>query len=494
MDFVKKYKTEIGIFTITACLLFHVFIRGLNPQDEGWVLYGAWRIFQGDIPYRDFQYLYTPLTAFLGTLSFSLFGVSILAERILALFIASFTTVFLAKTLYLMDVPRKFLIGIVIFFLIWGPLQTNYLSPTLISIELGIIYSYFVLKGLKSKKMKNGNKLFFAAGITAALILLSKQNFGFMVFLHVFILLLYLLKSKKPKHALFLVLGILGIFTAMLAYLLTTSSFTAFLSEMYSFLIIESIAEHGPSYANAWTYPAPLFYKIGKIAFYSMPLFVSLLAAFMAIKKRSILFFAALLSSLFYLVGFQPTMDTIHITPLIALSSLSIGSLYILWDYKFTGKILTGPIIILLILGIYNGIFRNYYKWFAPLYTSDTLLTSSRARILVHPSDAAIFNTTAKYLSNSTKADDSIFNYGMTPILYFLSERKSPSRFNTIETRNGEGKNLKILLQELSQNSPTLIIVDGELRGINPTIESFILQRYTLDTTISGRLVFKITQ
>ena len=79
----------------------------------------------------------------------------------------------------------------------------------------------------------------------------------------------------------------------------------------------------------------------------------------------------------------------------------------------------------------------------------------------------------------------------MTPLLYFLSERKSPSRFNTIETRNVEGKNLNILLQELSQNSPSLIIVDGELRGINPTIESFILQNYILNTTISGRLVFK---
>ena len=491
MYFINKYKTEIGIFTITACLLFNIFIRGLNPQDEGWVLYGAWRIFQGDTPYKDFQYLYTPLTAFLGALSFSLFGVSILAERILALIITSFTSVFLASTLSLMKIPRKFSIGIVVFFLIWGPLQTNYLSPTLISIEIGIIYLYFVLKGLASKKLGDSNRFFLTAGIAAALTLLCKQNFGFSLFLHVFILISYLVISRRNKNALFLGVGIFGILTGYLIYLLTTSSILPFFNEMYSFLIVESIAEHGPSYLNAWTYPAPLFYKIGKITFYSTPLFVSLVAAFVAIKKRSTLFFAALLSSLFYLVGFQPTMDTIHITPLIAFSSLSIGSLYSLWDYKFTGKILTGPLIVLTILGVYNGIFRNYYKWFAPISTSNTLLTSSRARILVHPSDAAIFNTTASYLSNSTNEDKYIFNYGMTPLLYFLSERKSPSRFNTIETRNVEGKNLNILLQELSQNLPSLIIVDGELRGINPTIESFILQNYILNTTISGRLVFK---
>jgi hypothetical protein len=56
--------------------------RWTNPYDEGFVVFGAVRVLNGDVPYRDFWTQHAPGQFYLVALLFKVFGVSLLTERI----------------------------------------------------------------------------------------------------------------------------------------------------------------------------------------------------------------------------------------------------------------------------------------------------------------------------------------------------------------------------------------------------------------------------
>ncbi len=487
MKLFIQHKTQFFIFFVSFALLFHAFIRGYNPQDEGWVLYGAWRIFEGGVPYRDFQYLYTPLSAFLGSLSF-VFDISIFSERMLALTLSSLTATVLYSFLNQLKFSHVTSILITAFFLVWGPLHSNFLSPTILSVEVGIVYLY-VLNRIISGKTKSHTSLFIA-GSLVSLVLLTKQNFGAGVLVHSVVVFTMVKMRFSITKSIVFVIGIVTPIIIFVFYLLMTNSFQYFMREMYDFLVLDAILNDGFKYHTPFTFPAPLFYKLAKIALYFSPLLLGIWTFLVCIKKRSHYFYIPLLLILFFYVGIQPVMDTVHLTPIIAFSSICIG-IFLKCSNSRTQKVITHLIFFLLILGIYSGIFRNYFKWFAPLYTNTGQIESKHAKILIEPNDALAINSIVSYITQHSNSDESIFNYGMTPIFYFLSARQSPSKFNTIETRNVQGENLEILLQELESNPPHLIISDGEFRNINPRVELFILENYERTATVGGRTFYK---
>lgn len=487
MKLLHQNKIQIFIFLGTFALLFHIFIRGYNPQDEGWVLYGAWRIFEGSIPYKDFQYLYTPLTAFLGALSFLIFDVSILSERLIALLIASFTSVVLYNFFQNLKISSYFSILLVGYFVVWGPLQTNYLSPAIVSIELGIFYLYFMFNSFQSKE--KSNIFAFITGIFVPLIILTKQNFGAAIFLHALIVGFFLMRQRHQNLKYFIAGSLIPAFIFSF-YLIATTSFDDFIYEMYSFLILDA-ATGGFTYHTPLTYPAPILYKAAKIILYALPLAIPNFLLYFFVRQKSKIFLIPLLLVLFYFAGIQPVIDTIHVTPLIAFSAIGTGLFSLQIRNKKLKLFMFSFICILIVVGIYNGIYRNYFKWFAPLYTNTGQIESKHAKILIEPNDALAINSIVSYITQHSNSDESIFNYGMTPIFYFLSARQSPSKFNTIETRNVQGENLEILLQEFELNPPHLIVSDGEFRNINPRVELFILENYERTATVGGRTFYK---
>jgi len=491
MRHIIQFKTQLFIFFTTFALLFHAFIRGYNPQDEGWVLYGGMRILNGALPYLDFQYLYTPLSALLSAFSFSIFGESILSERILALIFASITSVFLFNIFSILRIKPIISILMLATFATWGPLFTNYLSPAIIAIELSIMYIYFLIRTFNSPKSKSNNIYLFLAGCIASLVLLTKQNFGASILLHEIIVAIYLFKVGSKRKIMFLLRGTLFILGVFSLYLILSNSIRPFFHEMYSFLILDAIISDGFKYQTPFSFPAPLLYKTAKIALYTAPIVTSFMALFFALRNKSQLVLIPIFLIFIYLAGIQPVMDTIHLSPLIALSVINLGLITSFTKTTRSKRIIYGILLVLFFVGGYSGIFRSYFKWFAPLYVSNTVLDSPRAKILLEKNDARTINQTIEYISSHTQKNDYFFNYGMTPLFYFLADRISPSRFNTIETRNVQGQNLEILLQDLIINKPSLIVADGPFVEINPRIESFILKNYTFDTTIGGRLIFK---
>jgi hypothetical protein len=110
MIFLHRKRTGSGSFwqlvTVGALALYLVLalvyvLAGRLNADEGWYLYAAQLVFEGDIPYRDFAYTQTPLLPYVYGLPQLLFQPSIYLGRSTSLLLAVTTfalCVLLAKT------------------------------------------------------------------------------------------------------------------------------------------------------------------------------------------------------------------------------------------------------------------------------------------------------------------------------------------------------------------------------------------------------------
>lgn len=79
----RRLPLAVGILA-AAVAGFHTFFQ-TELIDEGVLNMGAWRITEGQVPYRDFFAFYTPGSFYLVALAYKLFGVTLAAGRVLAL-------------------------------------------------------------------------------------------------------------------------------------------------------------------------------------------------------------------------------------------------------------------------------------------------------------------------------------------------------------------------------------------------------------------------
>src|SRR5437879_10994456 len=66
---------------VLGYFLASAFLSPVNIQDEGFAVYGATRVLNGEIPYRDFLIEYPPGIFYLLASVFKIFGTSLLVER-----------------------------------------------------------------------------------------------------------------------------------------------------------------------------------------------------------------------------------------------------------------------------------------------------------------------------------------------------------------------------------------------------------------------------
>lgn len=129
------------------------------PYDDGVLLYGAERVLAGDIPYRDFYFIYTPGNIYLLAFIFKIFGPSIIIQRILNSIICFFILV----TTYLMarKIIKSFYAQLIVIFLtlfcIWffGSYANQNMS-ILFSLLSGIYFINYLKKEIKSYLIISG--------------------------------------------------------------------------------------------------------------------------------------------------------------------------------------------------------------------------------------------------------------------------------------------------------------------------------------------------
>ncbi|MEW6208407.1 MAG: glycosyltransferase family 39 protein [Acidobacteriota bacterium] len=171
----KDFLYALLFFLVAALLFGALFNRETTLSHSiGYSLYGAERILDGEIPYRDFHTLYPPAIIYLNAAVFKLFGVS-LYNALLAVFLFKALT---SLAIYLCArqlMPRAWAIAAAAFSIVWlrpnGPFKAVPMHYGALFLALAL---FLLLRYLQTRK----TSLLVAAGLSIGLLTLFKHNIG----------------------------------------------------------------------------------------------------------------------------------------------------------------------------------------------------------------------------------------------------------------------------------------------------------------------------
>jgi 4-amino-4-deoxy-L-arabinose transferase-like glycosyltransferase len=469
----------VGVFFVIVFFLLILFgTRGVVYSDEGYILYGAQRILEGQIPYTDFHFAYTPLSLYVTAGAFLLFGETILAGRILIILLSLVTSFILFLLLKRLTNNLFITLSAVLLYVVWAPLHTNFPWPVIFSLSLSIGSLFLFFKALETKKFL----YFFLSGIFTALVLLTKQNFGVVVSLNYAIAFFFTTYLKRWSAIRAFLLGWVGLLGMYTLYLIFSGSLQPFIDDFYRYTIQRVVLEQ--------TLTTPFFYgttfleKSAKFFFYTAPFLMSVWACTLSYFKNRNLFFLSSFVLLFYLVGIRPTTDYIHLSPLLSLIGVP---LVICWELtsKNSIKTIVGIIFVFfIILGLYSAWFRGHYRWEPPLAIQASYLSLPKTYISLDSFHKEELETLKKLVWIKTKNKESIFINAYSPLLYFVADRKNPTAFDLLESTEFYAKDEKIIVSVLEKSHTKLIIMIGQ--PAKTYLGEYIKKEYNKTRTING--------
>ena len=453
-------KKSIFILSVIVCCipLFLTFNRGINYFDEGFILEGARRMGIGELPYRDFHFIYTPLPIFLLSFMFRLFGSSIIVERILGLSISILGVIFLG--LLTSKLTKNVLLTFFSMFLyaLWGPTHINFLWPVMIVLPFVFIYLFLFLESH-----------YFLAGLVAGVIFIFKHNFGAAV---VISFICYFFIGGRPKKQIIAVsVGFISMMGAFLLFLVGTKSLIPFLLEIYTFTIQEGIIK------KSFSVPYPT-QSLFKSVLYAFPGICScILGIGLIIQKEKRHFVIIPITFLFvYLLGIFPTPDWTHLTPLLSTTGVLIA-LFPLMGKRLYNGVSYLLLSIIICFGIGSLIIRNYYRWEAPLTKQTHCFSSGSMKYMcIDDKNYSIVSQTLAVMKKETATQAYIFSTYHNAIYYFLAQKKNPT--SHIESPHGSKEEQKVI-NELKEKKVSIIITRFPMGG-NPSkiVAQFIEKNY----------------
>ena len=336
----------IILILISGCaLLLLTAFRGLAFPDEGYIVNTGQRILDGQVLYRDFDFVYTPLTAFAASLSFLLLGTSIFSERFLSLLLSLITILALLRLGKLLNpkFPYSFLPATV--YLAWGPTHTNFIWLGMWALNFAIIGFSLLFEAVATNKPK----LYYISGLCLSFIMLTKQNYAVATLLTLFFLIAVFKPLRNRLMLTYLSLGITIPIALFLIYTASTDSTWAFLQNSYVNVIQEVLIKGSINTPIVVGNPIA---AVIKFLFYSSPLLLSLIAIVTIWKKEKTKLILISFVVIFYLFGFRPVTYYVHLTPLLSLTGL--------------------PLLILITTIPATQPFNNFYKKYSPYFLLHT--------------------------------------------------------------------------------------------------------------------------
>ena len=190
------------------CYFFLVTILGLYswlisihtmPIPDGWYIYYGKCMEQGNLPYRDFEYLFTPLYIYIMGGIYGVFSTTIIYYKFLGVVIYCLIGTVVFKILKLLFTRLGAFIGTIVSVLY---LQTevaqvfyDYVRVMDLFALLSTYSILLIIKGYNDKK--NPLKYYIAAGVYIALFTLIKQNMGLIFLAYSIVALLIVNKYYK---------------------------------------------------------------------------------------------------------------------------------------------------------------------------------------------------------------------------------------------------------------------------------------------------------
>lgn len=475
-DFLNK------AILITAVILYLAFIqfRGIIFSDEGYILNSAWRMILGQVPYRDFDMVYTP-ASFLAVFGiFKVIGVSVFSGRVLMFLVSAVTFGLTFKII------RRFsgslgmaALGSLVY-LVWGPGQINFPWPTMFAITFGTAATFFLLKNRGQTGW-----LTVLAGFLVMATILSKQNLGAGLFAAETLFLFLLFRQKlKP----FLIGSAIGFFV-WLSYLIANGATLEFFQNLY-FHTFQKIVVEGTISTPLVTPSTNLFLTLGKMAIYGLPGLTGLLAIIVISKRKMWSFLPIpIFGTVFYLLGIRPVTDYNHFVPLLSLSGISLTILS-----RFTRiPLIKFGIITLLLglvgLGFYRSLWTGHYRWEEPKVFQTVYISNDRVKIWATEAYREQVKVLESEVTKKTSQGDRIFVNIYLPMVYFLTDRQNATRIDYFSDSATSAKQQTEMVGDLETNKVDLVV--GNLLNLNrkSRVNEFLLDNFKASGT-AGNFIF----
>jgi hypothetical protein len=168
---------RVALYVFLPFSFFYLFLfinQGINVYDEGLVVYGALRVMQGDVPYKDFWAIYAPGQFYVLAGVFKLFGVSLMVERVWSTFVRLallVCTYLIARKI----VTQKFSLVSCFLLMIWLGSFQFYGSPIIPSLLFALLGGFCCLNFLQKQR----RVWLFMAGIMTGITALFRHDIGF---------------------------------------------------------------------------------------------------------------------------------------------------------------------------------------------------------------------------------------------------------------------------------------------------------------------------
>lgn len=477
-------KIEYLAVAVLSLLIFSFFYnKGVSFADEGYILHSAQRLFNGELPYKDFNFIYTPLSLYAISLGFLLFGESILTGRILVLIIAVITS--LSIYLLIKNLTKNKFISFlsVLVYLSWAPTHISFPLPINFCILTGILSLIVFTKIADSKR----REYYFILGVLVSVTFLFKQNFGISLFTVYAILFIFFKNLRQGKVLWYFAGSFLGILSLGL-YLFVTNSLSGFVSHSY-YSFDQYFPKHTIKAPSVLTASSPII-SILKLAVYLSPLIISLFAIFLSFKSKAKekLFALSLFVIGYYLVGIYPSTDYVHLSPLLALLFLPLIAIF-LKDKKYNFLIIL-LFIAVISAGFYTALFKGFYRWSAPIIDQKYFSAHPRIKAWINSPD---FEKLTYYIQENSGKDDYIYYYLFEPMFYFITDRKNPTKY--LDSFIPDEKLNKEYVKAIKVRNTKLIITSTPSNTwSDAALPKYIIENYAISATIAGYTVWELNK
>lgn len=452
MKVTPKLKEGVLVKVVLTLLvisyLAFVHFRGIIFSDEGYILNSAWRMINGQVPYRDFDMVYTPVS-FVSVLgAFKLLGVSVFSGRVLMVFFSTITFGVIFKLIRRFS--KSFILASLggLVYLVWGPGQINFPWPTMFAITFGTLATYFLVK---REATAVGTVL---AGFFAVTTFLAKQNLGVGLLIADGLLLLVLTRKKLPNF----LIGVMGGLSIWFFYLLVNGAVVGFISNLY-FHTFQKIVVEGTISTPFVTPGTNGVATLGKVMFYLLPAVSAILAIFLTIKtKRLVLLPIPVLGIMFYILGIRPVTDYNHFVPLLALSGMSLAVVIRLAKKPITKLSAITLLVMVTGLGFYRSLWAGYYRWGEPLLSQDVYIPSDRVKVWATADNLKQVTDLELFFDKNTKKNEKIFVNVYLPMVYFVVNRQNATRFDYFSDTATSKRQQQEMIGDLKANKIRFVV------------------------------------
>jgi len=470
MIFAKRYGLYL-IFVLCSLLALYTIFHGTILNDEGYILNSAQRLLDGQVMYRDFHYAYTPASAYITALIFSLFGATLFGERIGIVIVSVMTALLIYLLAKKITNKKEYLILPILAFLAWGPSHINFAWPVMYAIPVGFAICLSLIDALETRK-----KIYlFLSGFLTILLLLLKQNYGLGAIALGFSALLFYSPLRNFRSFFYYILGMFSLILIFTIHLHISGSLNAFLTDMYEYTYRRIIVEHALD--TPFLYGGTLIQKITKAALYLSPLLISIAALLSVLKQKSNLLIIPALCIIFYILGIRPTTDFVHLVPLLAMSGLPLLTLVVQSNKKIRLPLVI-VFIIFVLFGFYSAFFLGYYRWQKPLREHNTFLTTPKTYIWISPENAQELEKIQKVVTKFATNEKYIFVYDYQPMIYFLTDKKNPTKFDLISYHSFFLNNTPQIVKVLAYKKVKLIITTKDIYDDKTLLAKYIKTNY----------------